>query len=217
MNLGHNCIGMSRLWSLLLPTSVYNIFVRIYWTLEKLCNFPNFGVAAYKAYLRDLQHKISKCLRWRTCCSDEFGAQLYWHESSMKLTTAYKCLQHICKDLLNFGKIMQFSKFWGGWVYSLGISLRDLQHKISKCLRWRTCCSDEFGAQLYWQESSMKYFSHIGAVVVENVRIYHDLGYILVICEYLQHKILECLRRRAKPTDAFAAAYYFLQVSTTYL
>ena len=59
--------------------------------------------------------------------------------------------------------------------------------------------------------------SHIGAVVVENVRIYHDLGYILVICEYLQHKILECLRRRAKPTDAFAAAYYFLQVSTTYL
>ena len=45
------------------------------------------------------------------------------------------------------------------------------------------------------------------AVVVENVRIYHDLGYILVICEYLQHKILECLRRRAKPTDAFAVAY----------
>ena len=36
--------------------------------------------------------------------------------------------------------------------------------------------SDEFGAQLYWQESSMKHFSHIGAVVVENVRIYHDLG-----------------------------------------
>ena len=95
--------------------------------------------------------------------------------------------------------------------------LRDLQHKISKWLRWRTCCSDEFGAQLYWQESSMKYSSHIGAVVVENVRIYHDLGYILVICEYLQHKILECLRRRAKPTDAFAAAYYCLQVSTTYL
>ena len=145
MNLGHNCIGMSRLWSLLLPTSVYNIFVRIYWTLEKLCNFPNFGVAEYIAYLRDLQHKISKCLRWRTCCSDEFEAQLYW------------------------------------------------------------------------QESSMKYCSHIGAVVVENVRIYHDLGYILVICEYLQHKILECLRRRAKPTDAFAAAYNFLQVSTTYL
>ena len=95
--------------------------------------------------------------------------------------------------------------------------LRDLQHKISKWLRWRTCCSDEFGAQLYWQESSMKYSSHIGAVVVENVRIYHDLGYILVICEYLQHKILECLRRRKKPTDAFAAAYYCLQVSTTYL
>ena len=63
----------------------------------------------------------------------------------------------------------------------------------------------------------MKYSSHIGAVVVENVRIYHDLGYILIICEYLQHKILECLRRRAKATDAFAAAYYCLRVSTTYL
>ena len=62
----------------------------------------------------------------------------------------------------------------------------------------------------------MKYSSHIGAVVVENFRIYHDLGYILVICEYLQHKILEYLRRRAKPTDAFAAAYYCLPVSTTY-
>ena len=62
----------------------------------------------------------------------------------------------------------------------------------------------------------MKYSSHIGVVVVENVRIYHDLGYILVICEYLQHKILEYLRRRAKPTDAFADAYYCLQVSTTY-
>ena len=35
------------------------------------------------------------------------------------LTTAYKCLQHICKDLLNFVKITQFSKFWGGRVYSL--------------------------------------------------------------------------------------------------
>ena len=95
--------------------------------------------------------------------------------------------------------------------------LRDLQHKISKRLRWRTCCSDEFGAQLYWQESSMKYSSHIGAVVVDNVRIYHDLGYIFVICEYLQFKILECLRRRAKPPDAFAAACYCLKVSTTYL
>ena len=95
--------------------------------------------------------------------------------------------------------------------------LRELQHKISKCLRWRTCCSDEFGAQLYWAESSIKYSSHIGAVVVENVIINHDLGYILVICEYLQYKILECLRRRAKSTDAFAAAYYCLQVSTTYL
>ena len=63
----------------------------------------------------------------------------------------------------------------------------------------------------------MKYSSKIGAVVVENVRIYHDLGYILVICEYLQHKKLECLRRRAKPTDAFAPAYYSLQVSTAYL
>ena len=59
----------------------------------------------------------------------------------------------------------------------------------------------------------MKYSSHIGAVVVENVRIYHELVYILVICEYLQHKILECLRRRGKPTDAFAAAFYCLQVS----
>ena len=29
----------------------------------------------------------------------------------------------------------------------------------------------------------MKYSSHIG-VVVENIRIYHDFGYILVICEY---------------------------------
>ena len=95
--------------------------------------------------------------------------------------------------------------------------LRDLQHKISRCLRWRTCCSGEFGAQLYWQESFMKYSSHIGAVLVDNVRIYHDLGYILVICEYLQDKILECLRRRKKPTDAFAAAYYCLEVSTTYL
>ena len=63
----------------------------------------------------------------------------------------------------------------------------------------------------------MKYSFHIGAVVVENVRIYHDLGYILVICEYLQHKILEWLRRRAKPTNAFAPAYYCLQVPTTYL
>ena len=62
----------------------------------------------------------------------------------------------------------------------------------------------------------MKYSSHIGAIVVENVRIYHGLGYILVTCEYLQHKILECLRRRAKPTDAFAVAYYCLQGSTTY-
>ena len=53
----------------------------------------------------------------------------------------------------------------------------------------------------------MKYSSHIGAVVVENVRIYHDLGYILVICEYLQHKILESLRRRAKLIDASTAAY----------
>ena len=63
----------------------------------------------------------------------------------------------------------------------------------------------------------MKYSFHIGAFVVENVRIYQDLGYILVICEYLQHKILEWLRRRAKPTNAIAPAYYCLQVSTTYL
>ena len=34
----------------------------------------------------------------------------------------------------------------------------------------------------------MKYSFHIGAFVVEDVRIYQDLGYILVICEYLQHK-----------------------------
>ena len=95
--------------------------------------------------------------------------------------------------------------------------LRDLQHKILKCLRWRTCCSDEFVAQLYLHGSPMKYSFHIGAVVVENVRIYHDLGYIFVICEHLQHTILECLWRRAKPTDAFAPAYYYLQVSTTYL
>ena len=53
----------------------------------------------------------------------------------------------------------------------------------------------------------MRYSSTIGAVVLENVRIYHDLGYILVICEYLQHKILEWLRRRGKPTNAFAPAY----------
>ena len=62
----------------------------------------------------------------------------------------------------------------------------------------------------------MQYSSHIGAVVVENVRIYHDLGYILVICEYLQHKILECLLRRAKLIDASTAAYYCLQVSSTF-
>ena len=61
----------------------------------------------------------------------------------------------------------------------------------------------------------MIYSFHTGAVVVENVRIYHDLGYILVICEYLQQKILECLRRRAKPTNAFAPAYCYPQVSTT--
>ena len=30
----------------------------------------------------------------------------------------------------------------------------------------------------------MEYSSHIGAVVVENVRIYHDLGYIFVISVY---------------------------------
>ena len=95
-------------------------------------------------------------------------------------------------------------------------NLTDLRHKITKCLRWRTCFSDEFGAQLFWQESLIKYSSHIGAVEVENVRIYHDLGTILVLFEYLKHKIWEGLRRRAKPTDAFAAAYYCLQGSTTY-
>ena len=60
----------------------------------------------------------------------------------------------------------------------------------------------------------MNYSFHIGAVVAENVRIYHDLAYILVICEYLQHKILECLRSRTTLTDVFAPAYYCLQVST---
>ena len=63
----------------------------------------------------------------------------------------------------------------------------------------------------------MIYSFHTGAVVVENVRICHEFGYILVICEYLQHEILECLRRRATLTDVFAPAYYCLQVSTTYL
>ena len=176
MNLGHNCIGMSRLWSLLLPTSVYNIFVRIYWTLEKLCNFPNFGVADYIAFLRDLQHKISQCLRWRTCCSDEFGAQLYWHESSMKLTTAYKCLQHICKDLLNFGKIMQFSKFWGGWLYSFYLRICNIKSQ--------NVCDGELVAPM-------------------------NLGH-----NCIGH---ESVKLTTKPTDAFAAAYYCLQVSTTYL
>ena len=75
-----------------------------------------------------------------------------------RLTTA--CLQHICKDLFtNFG-VAEYKAY-----------LRDSQHKISKCLRGRTCWSDEFGAQFYWQESSMKYSSHIGAVLVEKVRI----------------------------------------------
>ena len=63
----------------------------------------------------------------------------------------------------------------------------------------------------------MKYSFHIGVFVVENVRIYQDLGYILGICEYLQHKILEWLRRRGNPTNAFAPAYYCLHASMTYL
>ena len=63
----------------------------------------------------------------------------------------------------------------------------------------------------------MKYSFHIGAVVVENVEIYQEFGYILVICDYLHHKMLELLRGRAKPTNAFVPAYYCLQVSTTYL
>ena len=95
--------------------------------------------------------------------------------------------------------------------------LGDLQHKISKCMRWRTRCSDEFWAQLYWQESSLKYSSHIGVVLVENVKRYHDLGYIFVISVYLQRKILESLRGRVKPSDAFAAPSHCLQVPTTYL
>ena len=61
----------------------------------------------------------------------------------------------------------------------------------------------------------MKYSCHIDAVVVENVRIYHDLGYILVISVYLQHKLLESLRRRAKLIDASTTAYSCLQVSTS--
>ena len=63
----------------------------------------------------------------------------------------------------------------------------------------------------------MKYSSHIDAVVVENVKINHDSGYILVICQYMHHKILEYPRRRAKPTEAFATTYDCLQVSATYL
>ena len=62
----------------------------------------------------------------------------------------------------------------------------------------------------------MKYSSHIGVVLVENVKMYHDLGYIFVISVYLQHKILESLQGRVKPSDAFAAPYHCLQVSTTY-
>ena len=131
---------------------------------------------------------------------------------------AYYCLQVSTTYLLGFIELWEIYAIFPilGWLSNVAY-LRDLQHKISKYLRWRTCCSDEFGAQLYWLDSSMKYSSHIGAVVVGNVRIHHDLGYILVICEYLQHKILEWLRRGAKPTDAFVAAYYCLQVSTTYL
>ena len=53
----------------------------------------------------------------------------------------------------------------------------------------------------------MKYSSHNGAVVVENVRIYHDFDYIFVISVYLQHRILESLQRRAKLIDASTAAY----------
>ena len=60
----------------------------------------------------------------------------------------------------------------------------------------------------------MKYSSNIGAVVAENVRIYHDLGYFFVICEYLQPKILKCLRRRVKQLmhlHPFTTAYKCLQ------
>ena len=63
----------------------------------------------------------------------------------------------------------------------------------------------------------MKYSSHIGVVLVEIVRMYHDVGYIFVISGYLTHKILESLRGRVRPSDAFAAPYQCLQVSTTYL
>ena len=69
---------------------------------------------------------------------------------------------------------MQFSDDSG--VVEYIAYLRDLRQESSKWLRWRTCCSDEFGAKLYCQESSMKYYSHVGAVVVENVRICHNLG-----------------------------------------
>ena len=53
----------------------------------------------------------------------------------------------------------------------------------------------------------MTYSSHIGEVVVENVRIYHDLSYIFIISVYLQHKILVSLRRRANLIDASTATY----------
>ena len=62
----------------------------------------------------------------------------------------------------------------------------------------------------------MKYSSHIGVVLEEIVRMYHDVGYIFVIYVYLQHKILESLQWRVKPSDAFAAPYQCLQMSTTY-
>ena len=158
MNLGHNCIGMSRLWSLPLPTSVYNIFVRIYWTLEKLCNFPNFGVAEYIAYLRDLQHKISKCLRWRTCFRWIWGTiVLAWVDNG-----TYYCLQVLYNIFVRiYWTLEKLCNFPNFGVADYIAFLRDLQHKISKCLRWRTCYSDEFGAQLYWKESSMKYCSPI--------------------------------------------------------
>ena len=85
------------------------------------------------------------------------------------ITTAYNCLQHIVYGVIELWIYYTIFQILG-WLSNIAY-LRDLQHKISKCLRWRTCCSDEFGAQLYYQESPMKYSSHIGAVVVENVRI----------------------------------------------
>ena len=59
----------------------------IFWSYVSTCNIKNW--IAYGGE----QHQL-----------------MYLHQ----LTTAYKCLQHICKDLLNFVEITQFSIFWCG-------------------------------------------------------------------------------------------------------